>query len=128
VHFLLQWLVLALAFWLTAKVVPGFKVSGFWDAIVVAAVFGIINWFLGRFLFYFIGIATLGIGLLLSLITHWVVNAILLKLTDLISSRLYVKTFGTALLAALVMSIFGKVGAYVVDMAYASHPSGSVYL
>ena len=72
--------------------------------------------------------ATLGIGLLLSLITHWVVNAILLKLTDLISSRLFVKTFGTALIAALVMSIFGKVGAYVVDRAYASHPSGSVYL
>ncbi len=78
-HLLLHWLVLAVAFWLTAMVVPGFRLKGIGDAIVVAAIFGIVNYLLGTILYWTIGIATLGIGLLLSLITHWFVNAVLLK-------------------------------------------------
>ncbi|HKQ69845.1 MAG TPA: phage holin family protein [Polyangiaceae bacterium] len=129
VHFLLQWLVLSLSFWLTAKLVPGFRVAGFWDAIVVAAVFGIANYFLGTFLFYLLGILTLGIGLLLALLTHWVVNAILLKITGAFTSRLQVKSFGVALVAALVMSLLGKAGAYAIDqITHHPSPAGSIYL
>ena len=128
-NILLDWLVLAVAFWLTALVVPGFRVRGFWDAIVVAAIFGVVNFLLGTLLFYVIGIATLGIGLLLSFITHWIVNAILLKLTDALSSRLEVRSFGTALIAALVMSLLGKVGIYLLHhVAMRGAPAGSVYL
>lgn len=128
VHLLLQWLILSLAFWLTARVVPGFYVRGLGDAIVVAAVFGIVNFFLGTVLYYVLGIATLGIGFLLSLITHWIVNAILLKITDGITRRLEVKSFGTALIAALVMSLLGKAGVYLMDIAmHRSHP-GSIYI
>jgi putative membrane protein len=129
VHFLLEWLILSLAFWLTALIVPGFRLRGFWDAIVVAAIFGVVNFLLGTILFYVIGIATLGLGLLLSFITHWVVNAILLKLTDALSSRLEVRSFGTALIAALVMSLLGKVGIYLLQhFAMGGTPAGSVYL
>jgi putative membrane protein len=126
--FLLHWLVLALAFWVTAKVVPGFHIAGLWDAVVVAAVFGIVNFLLGWFLYYFIGIATLGIGLLLSFITHWFVNAVLLKITDALTSRLQVRGFGTALVAALVMSFLGKAGLFLLDRAMHYSPPGSVYL
>jgi putative membrane protein len=125
---LLQWAVLAFAFWLTAKIVPGFRIAGLWDAIVVAAIFGVVNFLLGTILYYVIGFATLGIGLLLSVLTHWFVNAILLKLTDALTSRLEVRSFGTALLAALVMSILGKIGIYVVNLAMHRSPPGSVYL
>ena len=127
-HLLLQWLILSLAFWLTARLVPGFHVRSLGDAIVVAAVFGIANFLLGTFLYYVLGIATLGIGFLLSLLTHWIVNAILLKITDGLTSRLEVRSFGTALIAALVMSLLGKVGVYVMNVAMNHSPPGSIYI
>jgi putative membrane protein len=124
----LQWAVLSFSFWLTSKIVPGFRIAGLWDAVVVAAIFGVVNFLLGKVLFYGIGIFTLGIGLLLSFLTHWFVNAVLLKLTDALTRRLEVRGFGTALLAALVMSLLGKVGIYLVALATQTSPPGSVYL
>jgi putative membrane protein len=128
VHLLLQWLVLSLAFWLTARIVPGFHVRSLGDAIVVAAVFGVVNFLLGTLLYYVLGIATLGIGFLLSLLTHWIVNAVLLKITDGLTRRLEVQSFGTALIAALVMSLLGKAGLYVMNLAMHRSPAGSVYI
>ena len=127
-HLLLQWLILSLAFWLTARLVPGFHVRSLGDAIVVAAVFGIVNFLLGTLLYYVLGFATLGIGFLLSVLTHWIVNAILLKITDGLTSRLEVRSFGTALVAALVMSLLGKAGIYVMNVAMHHSPPGSVYI
>jgi putative membrane protein len=128
VHLLLQWLVLSLAFWLTARVVPGFNVRSLGDAIVVAAVFGIVNFLLGWFLYAVFGIATLGIGFFFSLITHWIVNAVLLKITNGLTSRLEVRSFGTALIAALVISVLGKAGLYVMNIAMHHSPPGSIYI
>jgi putative membrane protein len=128
VPLIIHWLILSLAFWFTARIIPGFRVAGFWDAIVVAAIFGIVNFLLGTLLYYGIGIATLGIGLLLSFLTHWFVNAVLLKITGALTSRLEVRTFGTALVAALVMSLLGRVGLYLADVAMHRSPPGSVYI
>jgi putative membrane protein len=128
VHLLLQWFILSLAFWVTARLVPGFYVRSLGDAIVVAAVFGIVNFFLGWLLYGLLGIATLGIGFLLSVVTHWIVNAILLKITDGLTSRLEVRSFGTALIAALVMSLLGKAGLYVMNVAMRHSPPGTVYI
>ncbi len=125
---LLHWAILSLAFWLTSKVVPGFQIAGLWDAILVAALFGIVNWLLGTLLYGLFIIFTLGIGLLLSFITHWIINATLLKITGALTSRLEVRTFGTALVAALVMSLLGKIGIYVADQAMHASPPGSIYL
>jgi len=126
---LLHWAILSLAFWLTSKLVPGFRIEGLWDAVLVAAIFGIVNWLLGTLLFGLFVIFTLGIGLLLAFITHWIVNATLLKITGALTSRLEVRSFGTALVAALVMSLLGKAGIYVADhvILHASQP-GSIYL
>jgi putative membrane protein len=127
-YVLLNWAILSLAFWLTSKVVPGFRIAGLWDAVLVAAIFGIVNWLLGTLLFGVFVIFTLGIGLLLSFITHWLVNAVLLKITDALTSRLQVQSFGSAMVAALVMSLLGKVGIYVAEHAmHTTHP-GSIYL
>jgi putative membrane protein len=128
VHLLLQWLILSLAFWITAKLVPGFHVRSLGDAIVVAAVFGIVNFLLGTLLYYVLGIASLGILFIFSLILHWVVNAVLLKITDGLTHRLEVRSFGTALIAALVMSVLGKVGVYAMDVAMHRSPAGSIYI
>jgi putative membrane protein len=107
---LLSWLILSLAVWLTARFLPGFRVQGFGDAVIVAAIFGLLNLFLGWLFFGIIGIATLGIGFLLAFLTRWIVNAILLKLTDALTSRLSIRDFGVALVASLLMSGLGTLG------------------
>jgi putative membrane protein len=110
---LLSWLVMSVAFWLTSQLLPGFEVKGYKGALWVAAIFGVINWLIGWLLFFLLGIASLGIGFLLAFITRWIVNAILLKLTDALSSNLKVRDFPTALLGALLLSLFGTAGQWL---------------
>jgi putative membrane protein len=110
----LSWLVLSLAIYLTALVLPGFQVRGFFGAIVVAAIFGLLNWLLGWLIFAFLSVATLGVGYLLAFITRWFVTAILLKLTDVFSDNLTIRGFAPALIGALLMSAFGTAGEYLV--------------
>jgi putative membrane protein len=107
---LVSWLVMSAAFWLTAQLLPGFSVKGFRGALWVAAIFGVINWLIGWFLFGVIGIMSLGIGFLLAFLTRWIVNAILLKITDKLSSNLAIRDFSTALFGALLLSLFATVG------------------
>jgi putative membrane protein len=115
---LLSWLVMSAAIWLTAQWLPGFSVKGFRGALWVAAIFGVINWLIGWFLFVVIGIMSLGIGFLLSFLTRWLVNAILLKVTDRLSSNLSIRDFSTALLGALLLSLFATVGQAVVHFLF----------
>lgn len=110
---LLSWLLMSAAFWLTSQLLSGFEVKGFKGAIWVAAIFGVINWLIGWLLFFILGIVSLGIGFLLAFITRWIVNAILLKVTDSLSSNLRVKDFPTALLGALLLSLFATAGQWV---------------
>ena len=104
-HLLLTWFLLTIAVWLTAAILPGFKVTGFWGAVKAAAVFGTLNWLLGWFFFVVLSIVTLGIGYVLAFITHWIVMAIILKLSDKLSKSIQIDTFGTALLGALIMTV-----------------------
>jgi len=113
---LLSWLVLSGAVWLTAVLLPGFEVRGFGGALIVAAVFGFLNWLLGWLLFVVIGIGTLGLGFLLAFITRWLVMAVLLKLTDALLDSLKIKSLGVALVGAAVMSLFGTAGQWLVHL------------
>ncbi len=113
-NLLFSWLLLSLAFWITAKVVPGFTLRSGVSAMVVAALFGLLNFVLGWLFFVVLGIATLGIGFLLAVITRWVVTAILLKITAGMTSRLEVRNFGTALIAALVIAVIGSAAEYAI--------------
>jgi len=112
---LLSWLVMSAAFWLTSEILPGFRVKGFRGAVLVAAVFGIISWLIGWLLFGLIGVASLGIGFLLAFLTRWLVNAILLKVTDSVSSNLSIRDFRTALLGALLLSLLSTIGQAVLS-------------
>jgi putative membrane protein len=100
--------------WITAMVLPGFRVKSFGSAIIVAAIFGLLNFLLGWLFFAVFTVATLGLGLLLAFLTRWIINAILLKLTDALTDHLTIDNFRTALLGALVMSLIGTVGEWVV--------------
>ena len=110
--FLLAWLVLSAAVWVTAVLLPGFTVKSLRGAIWVAALYGLLDWALGWLLFNVIAIGTLGIGYLLAFFTRWLVKALLLKLTDMLSETLTIRSFGTAVLGALVMTIVQSIGEF----------------
>ena len=104
---LISWALLTIVVFITAAVVPGFNIRGFTGAVLVAALFGILNFFLGWLLFVAIGLGTLGLGFVLAFLTRWIVDAIVLKMVDALSKSLEIESFGRAFLAALVMSGLG---------------------
>ena len=111
---ILSWLILSLAVWLTAMLLPGFHVKSFGSALIVAAIFGVLNFLLGWLFFTVFTIATLGLAWLLAFITRWIINAILLKLTDALTDAIKIDDFKTALVGALLISLFGTVGEWIV--------------
>lgn len=111
---LLSWLILSFAVWVTDAVLPGFHVKSAKSAVIVAAIFGILNFLLGWLLFAIFTVATLGLAWLLAFITRWIINAILLVITDKLTDHLKIDSFNWALGGALVMSLVGTFGEWVV--------------
>jgi len=111
---IISWLILSLAVWVTAAVLPGFHVKDFRSAIIVAAIFGLLNFFLGWLLFVVFTVATLGLAWLLAFITRWIINALLLMLTDRLSDRVKIDGFGWALGGALLISVVAALVQFVL--------------
>ncbi len=108
---LISWLILSLAVWLTALILPGFRLKeGVTNAVVIAALFGVLNATLGFVLFHMIGIGTLFIGYLLAFATRTLVSAVVLTVVDAMSDRLKIDGFGWALAASICMSLIGTAG------------------
>jgi putative membrane protein len=106
---LISWLILSVAVWVTAAVLPGFHVKSFKSAIIVAAVFGVLNFFLGWLLFFVFAVATLGLAWLFAFITRWIINALLLMVTDRLTDHLKIDSAGWAFGGALVIALVGSV-------------------
>jgi uncharacterized membrane protein YvlD (DUF360 family) len=104
-YVLLSWLSLSAGLWLVAQVLPGFQVNGFKGALVVGAVFGVLHFFIGWFLFVMIGLGTLLLGFVFAFVTRWFVTAVILKITDAVSDNLTIDRFRTALIASGLLSI-----------------------
>lgn len=115
---LLSWLILSLAIWITAALLPGFHVKDFVSAVIVAAILGILNFLLGWLLFAVLTVVTLGIAYLLAFITRWVITAILLMVVDRLTDRFKVDGFGWAFVGALVMAALGTVGEWLVRSVF----------
>lgn len=111
---LLSWLILSLAVWLTAALLPGFHVKSAGSAILVAALVGVLNFLLGWLLFAVFTVATLGLAWLLAFVTRWIIDAIILKLVDSLTDRLTIDGFGWALAGAFVMSAIGTLGEWLI--------------
>jgi putative membrane protein len=110
---IISWLGLSLGLWVTAMLVPGFRVNGVRGALVVGAVFGVLHWAIGWLLFVVIGFSTLLLGFVFAFITWWIVSAILLKLTDAMTDNLSIDRFSTALIASGVLSLVSLVGRFL---------------
>jgi putative membrane protein len=106
---LISWLILSVAVWVTAAALPGFHVKDFKSAIIVAALFGLLNFFLGWLLFAVFTVATLGLAWLFAFITRWIINALLLKLTDRLTDHLTIDSLGWAFGGALMISLVATV-------------------
>jgi len=113
-----SWLILSFAVWLTAAILPGVRVKSFLSAIIVAAIYGVLNFLLGWLFFTVLAVVTLGIAWLLAFITRWIINAILLVLTDKLTDHLKIDSFGWALGAALLMSVIGTLGEWLLRAAF----------
>lgn len=111
---LVNWLVLSIAVLVTAELLPGIRVKSFKSALLVAIVFGLLNFVLGKILFFLFAVLTLGVAWLLAFITHWLVDAIVLKLTSKVTDHIYIDGFGSALLGALCISLLSAFGHWLI--------------
>lgn len=109
---LIRWAVLAGAFAVTAWLLSGVVVSGgVWGYIWVSALFGIVNLFIGTIL----RIITLPLTLLTFGLFLILVNALLLQITDALSSHFTIDEFWwTAIWAAIILSLATMVLDWVV--------------
>jgi putative membrane protein len=103
VRFLIGWALLAVAFGITSWLLSGMEVSGgIWGYIWVSAVFGIVNAIIGTILRLF----TLPLILLTFGLFAVLVNALLLQITDALTSHLTIDEFWwTAIWAAIILSL-----------------------
>jgi putative membrane protein len=113
-HLLVSWIGLSLGLWLTAALVPGFEIKGVKGALVVGAVFGVLHWAIGWFIFTLIGIGTLFLGFVFAFLTRWIVTAIILKMADALTESLAIDSFRTALVGSAVLSVLSAIGNVVL--------------
>ena len=113
VRFLISWAVLAVAFAVTSWLLDGMEVSGgVWGYIWVSALFGVINAILGTLL----RLITLPLILLTFGLLAVLINALMLQLTDALSSHLTIDEFWwTAIWAAIILSLVSFVLAVAVN-------------
>ena len=112
---ILTWLIFSFAVWATAAILPGFHLKDGKSALLVAAIYGVLNLIIGKILFFVFAVVTLGIAWLLAFITQWIINAIVLVITDKVTDHLKIDSFGWALGGALLISIIGSFGGWVVN-------------
>jgi putative membrane protein len=98
---LVRWLVLTAAILLTAYLLDGIHVSGFFSAFFAAAILGVLNVFLRPFLF----LLTLPINMVTFGLFTFVINAMLLMMASGVISGFNVAGFWAALLGSLLISV-----------------------
>lgn len=96
-----RWIVMAMAFYLIAYIVPGVSVSSGWTALVLAFFWGVVNVFLKPILLFFtlpINILTLGLFTIC-------INGFLFWLLSTFVKGFYVKSFWSAIVGAILLSL-----------------------
>ena len=101
VHWIVNWLLGALALWLVAQIIPGIQIRGFGAALLATIVIAVVNITIGpilRFIAWPITFLTLGLF-------RWVLNALLLKLASMFTPGFRIDGFLNALLGSLVLTV-----------------------
>jgi len=98
---LLKWLIAIIAILITAYLLPGVIISGFWAALWVALFLGVINVILKPILI----ILTLPINILTLGLFTFVINALMIILASSVIKGFEVKGFWVAMLFSIVLSV-----------------------
>ena len=105
VHWVVNWLLSALALWLVAQLIPGMQLRSFGSAMLATVMIAIVNVTIGpvlRFIAFPITFLTLGLFRL-------VINALLLKLAAAFSPGFRIDGFLSAVIGSLVLTILTAV-------------------
>jgi len=97
----IRWLTLTVAIIVTAYLVGGIQVSGFWSALFAAAVLGILNAFFRPIIL----VLTLPINILTMGLFTFVINALLLKMASGVISGFNVEGFWPAVFGGFIISV-----------------------
>jgi putative membrane protein len=107
---------------LLSRMVPGVRIRSVWTAVIVAVVFSLLNFFLGwaiRAVLFIPALLTLG---LLFLFVPFIVNTLVLWLTDKVIESFEVETpkalFISSAAITLVNSVFQMQSAWCVSAAH----------
>jgi putative membrane protein len=102
---ILNILLLSVAVYVVARILPGVRLKSFWTAIIVAIVYSIINLLLFKILVFLTLLPTiLTFGLFI-----FVINAFLLWLTDKFLEDFEIDGFFTTLIAAFLITVINNV-------------------
>jgi putative membrane protein len=105
VRVLIAWLLSAAAFLGVSKILPGFRIGSFGTALVVAAVYSVLYVVLHFILFQVLWIMTIPLVILTLGIIFFVVNAVILWLTDKLVEDFNIDRIATLLMAAVLLTI-----------------------
>ncbi|MCK5078170.1 MAG: phage holin family protein [Calditrichia bacterium] len=98
---LINLLLLSLAIFIVAQVMPTIHVKSFGTAIMIAVVYSVINFLFGWILVLF----TLPLVFITFGLFKFVINAFLLWVTDKLMDDFEIETFGSTLIAAFLITI-----------------------
>ncbi len=102
----MRWAIIAVAFVVAVNLLTDIEITGgFWSYVWVAALFGLVNAFIGTFL----RILTFPITLLTLGISALFVNTALLALTASLSENLTIHGFWAAFWAALIITLVSMI-------------------
>jgi putative membrane protein len=115
---LIRWLVLTLSIMLTAYLLEGIYVAGFFSALFAAAALGILNAFFRPILI----ILTLPINILSLGLFTFIINALLLMMASGIISGFVVKGFWSAVFGSLLISVVSwLLSSFINDQGRVEH-------
>ena len=105
------WLITALGLWLVTLLVPGVRARSAGSLLMAALVLGVINASIRPLLW----VLTLPLTVLTFGLFALLINALMVKITARLVSGFEVKSFGDALLAAVIMALLAIVGFIILQ-------------
>jgi putative membrane protein len=108
-HILLKWFIMTLSIIISAYLIPGVQVKGFFPALWVALFLGVVNVVLRPFLI----LITLPINILTLGLFTFVINAGFILLASAVVQGFFVTGFWTAMLFSVVLSIINYLLAHL---------------
>src|SRR5947209_938555 len=101
IHWIVNWLLSALALWLVAQIIPRMQIRSYGAALIATVIIALVDFFIGPILrFIAFPITFLPLGLF-----RFVSNAVLLKLAAMFTPGFSIDGFLAALLGSLVLTV-----------------------